>query len=536
MSKTSSKDFYNGNPNIKKSGVVVNYNKSEVEEYIKCSEDPIYFIRKYVKIISLDDGLVSFDMRDYQERMIDAYDNHRFCVTLTSRQTGKSITVAAYILHYILFNPETTSVILANKAATAREILSRIKRMFENLPSFLQTGVKEYNKGSIILSNDSTLIAAATSSDSIRGLSVNFLFLDEFAFVDNADEFMEGVYPTIASGKKSKVIITSTPNGMNLFYKIYDEAVRGVNSFKPTRVDYWEVPRYDDEWKQETIRNIGERRFRQEFGNDFAGSGNTLISGEKLAALTWNTPIEETETVSIYERSIPNHVYVITVDVSEGAGYDYSVISVFDITNNEKYTQVAMFRSNLTDPIILPELIVSMAETYNNAYVIVESNSIGSKVCYILYYELEYEYCISTSTKSGNNVITGGFGSSSDIGIRTTKKTKMIGCSVLKSMIENDVLAINDFNTVTELLSFVKKGQSYEASAKSTDDIVMTLVIFAWFTSQTYFSDMTNSNVGEMIRDKLKSTIDDTLVPFGIIDTHMEYDSNDSGLYDSVLG
>lgn len=538
INQTNRSNFYNGNPNIKKSGVPYDYTEEEIQEYIKCSEDPTYFIKNYIKIISLDDGLVTFDMRDYQERMVEAYHENRYCVTLTSRQTGKSITVAAYILHYILFNPEKLAVILANKAATAREILSRIKRMFENLPSFLQTGVKEYNKGSIILSNDSTLMAAATSSDSIRGLSVNLLFLDEFAFVDNADEFMEGVYPTIASGKKSKVIITSTPNGMNLFYKIYDEAKRGVNSFHPTRVDYWEVPRYDAEWKAETIRNIGQRRFDQEFGNNFVGSGLTLISGEKLAALTWLTPIDETETVTIYQNPIPGHQYVLTVDVSEGAGFDYSVITVIDITNKEKFEQVAKFRSNLTDPEILPEIIFNMGMTYNEGMVLIESNSIGSKVCYILYYELEYENCISTAIKQGSNVISGGFSKTAEIGVRTTKKTKAIGCSTLKSLIENDVLIINDFDTVTELMGFVKVNNSYEAGEKSTDDISMTLVIFAWFTSQTYFGDITSANITKTIKNRLQETIDEVLTPFGNMDTS-EYDNYlepESVLYDSVFG
>lgn len=533
-------DYYNGNPNIKKAGVAYNYTEEEITEYVKCAQDPTYFIKKYVKIISLDDGLVTFDMRDYQERMVEAYHENRFCVTLTSRQTGKSITVAAYILHYILFNGETTSVILANKAATAREILSRIKRMFENLPSFLQTGVKEYNKGSIILANDATLIAAATSSDSIRGLSVNMLFLDEFAFVDNADEFMEGVYPTIASGKKSKVIITSTPNGMNLFYKIYDEAIRGVNSFHPTRVDYWEVPRYDEEWRLETIRNIGQRRFDQEFGNNFAGSGLTLISGEKLAALTWLEPLEETETSAIYKQPERGHQYVISVDVSEGAGFDYSVISVIDITDPQRFEQVAKFRSNLTDPEILPEIIFSMGMSYNEAVVIIESNSIGSKVCYILYYELEYENCISTVIRNGSSVISGGFAKSADIGVRTTKKTKAIGCSTLKSLIENDVLIINDFETVTELMGFVKVNNSYEAGDKSTDDIAMSLVIFAWLTSQTYFNDMTDSSITKTIKDRLQGSIDEMLTPFGVLDDGLSnddyYEHSEPEIYDSVFG
>lgn len=521
-----SNNFYNGNPNIKKAGIPEQYTKEQIDEYIKCAQNPIYFIKKYVKIISLDEGLVFFDVWDFQEKMIDTFHKNRFVINLLPRQMGKTITVAAFLLHYSIFNPEKSVGILANKAATAREILARMKRMIENLPFFLQPGIKEYNKGSVEFGNGSVVMAAATSSDSIRGFSFNVVYLDEFAFVDGADEFYTSTYPVISSGRDTKVLITSTPNGMNLFHKIWTEAKLQQNDFVPIQVHWSENPNRDEQWKQTTLRNIGEKRFAQEYECTFYGSSGTLIDGKKLAELTWAKPIKETENLKVYESPRKGNSYVMTVDVSEGAGSDFTVINITDISD-ETYKQVAVWRSNRTSPLILPEILERLAIQYNNANVLIETNSVGAQVATMLYHEYEYENIIITKNKNGENVIS--FNSSMDYGLRTTQKSKRIGCSNIKSLIENDLYIIQDYDTVAELQTFSKRGKSYEAEDGKHDDLVMSLVIFGWLASQDYFEDMSKVSMKEAILQRKMEIIDEDIVPIGFHDDiaeAMEFEEN----------
>jgi len=506
--------FYNGNPNIKKAGVTQNYTTDEMAEYIKCSQDPVYFIKKYVKIISLDEGLVLFDMWEFQEKMINTFHTERFSINLLPRQMGKTITVAAFLMHYAVFNPTKSVGILANKAATAREILSRMKRMLENLPFFLQPGVVEYNKGTVEFGNGSIVMAGATSSDSIRGFSFNVIYLDEFAFVEQANDFYTSTYPVISSGRETKVIMTSTPNGMNLFYKIWTEAKLERNRFIPIEVHWSEHPRRDDAWREETIANIGKKQFMQEYGCRFHGSSDTLIDGDVLVRLTWEPPEEETDRLLVYERPQEGHVYVATVDVSEGAGSDYSVIMISDITE-KPYKQVAIYRSNTTTPLVLPEIIEELANQYNGAYVLIETNSIGGQVASILYYEYEYDNMISTIVKNSDNQISSGFAGRVEMGVRTTKKSKHVGCSNIKTLIENDIYTIRDYETLEELNTFAKKGTSYEAESGKNDDLVMTLVIFGWLTTQDYFNDLADINLMEDVLSRQQEMIEEALTPFG---------------------
>jgi hypothetical protein len=507
-------DFYNGNPNIKKAGVRQEFTGEQIDEYIKCRDDIIYFVENYVYIITLDHGLQLFKPYEYQKRMLRAFKDHRFVINLLPRQTGKTTIVGAYILHYAIFHPEKSIGILSNKEATSIEILDRIKRMFENLPRWLQPGIKEYNKKNVKLGNESNIMAFATGSDSVRGRSFNFIYLDEFAFVDKADEFYTSTYPVISSGNKSKVIITSTPNGMNLFHKIYSDAKYGRNNFYPIEVKWNEHPDRNDAWRAEQIKNIGEKRFSQEFACSFFGSSGTLISGEKLSSLTWEEPIQENESNKVFEKRKANHVYVVTVDCSEGAGSDFSVCNVTDITK-EPYKQVAIWRNNKTSPLILPEIIYRLAKDYNDAYVLIETNSVGSQVATLLYHEYEYENIIITSTKGQDNVISAGYAGRVDFGLRTTKRSKSIGCSNLKSMIENDVYILSDYDSVAELQTFSKKGTSYEAEEGKYDDIVMSMVIFAWLATQDYFEDLANQNIRTSIMKNNMQLIEDELTPAG---------------------
>ena len=330
------KDGYLGNNNVKRDGVIQGWSEETIQEYIKCMQDPAYFARTYCKIISLDKGLVNFKLYPYQEKMFNHFNDNRFSIVLACRQSGKSISSVAYLLWYAVFHSEKTIAILANKGATAREMLARITLMLENLPYFLQPGTKALNKGSIEFSNNSRIIAAATSGSSIRGMSVSLLYLDEFAFVERAAEFYTSTYPVISSGKETKVIITSTANGIgNMFYTIWQGAIQKTNQFASFRVDWWDVPGRDEKWKLETISNTSQLQFDQEFGNTFFGTGDTLIGAEALMKMKAIQPIEILEggNMFIYEKTKENHNYIVCVDVSKGRGQDYSTFNVIDVTS-----------------------------------------------------------------------------------------------------------------------------------------------------------------------------------------------------------
>lgn len=497
---------YNGNPRVKKDGVEQGYTQHELNEYIKCSSDAVYFIENYVKVISLDKGLTHFKLYGYQQKMVKHLNDNRFSIVLACRQSGKSVTSIAWLLWFILFHGEKQVGILANKGATAREMLSRLTLMLENIPFFLQPGCKELNKGSIVFSNNSKIIAAATSSSSIRGLSLNVIMLDEFAFVNDAATFYTSTYPVISSGSETKVIITSTPNGIgNIFYRLWEGAVQGTNNFKPFTIKWWDVPGRDEKWKAETIANTSELQFAQEFEVSFIGSANTLISSDVLLALQKVDPVRLFQQVRIYKEPEELHPYVMLVDVSKGRGQDYSTFTIID-TSVTPFKQVAVFKDNLISPLIFPDIIVRLAKTYNNALVIIENNDAGQVVCNSVYHEYEYENTfVSSAVKA------------SGIGVTMTKRTKRIGCSNLKDLIESGKLEVCDVDTISELSSFEVKGGSYEASGNAHDDLVMNLVLFAWFVSTDMFKDQSNVDLRNLLySDRLKE-LEDDVVPFGII-------------------
>lgn len=507
-----SSEYYLGNQNVKRDGLSLDYTQEEVNEYIRCTDDPIYFAEKYVKIITLDKGLQQFKPYDYQREMFKQFNKNRFNIVLACRQSGKSISCVIYILWYAIFNPETTIAILANKGSTAREMLSRVTLALENLPFFLQPGCRALNKGSLEFSNHSRIIASATSGNSIRGLSVNLLFLDEFAFVENANTFYTSTYPVISSGKNSKVIITSTQNGTGtLFYRLLEGALQGTNGFKAFRVDYWNVPGRDEEWKKQTIANTSEEQFRQEYGNEAIGSSNSLISANALLGLKSENSKKEYQEVKIYREPVENHHYLMMVDVSKGRGQDYSTFTVIDITNGE-FEQVATYRDNMISPLIFPDIIIKIANMYNEAMVLIENNDAGQVVCNTVYYEYEYENTfVESSIKRGG------------IGVTMTKRVKRIGCSNLKDLIEFGKLKIHDGETIRELASFEVKGSSYQASQGNHDDLVMNLVLFAWFVSSEAFGNISDINLKDVLFDKKMQEIEDDVPPFGIIDDGMGY-------------
>ena len=502
-------DTYLGNPNVKRDGIVTQWTNEEVLEYARCMKDPSYFATTYCKIISLDEGLVPFELYPYQEKMFDAFNTNRFNIVLACRQSGKSISSVAYLLWYALFHTEKTIAVMANKGATAREMLGRITLMLENLPFFLQPGCKALNKGSIEFSNNSRIAAAATSGSSIRGMSVSLLYLDEFAFVENAAEFYTSTYPVISSGKETKIIITSTANGIgNVFHKIWEGASQGINEFKPFRVDWWDVPGRDEDWKTQTIANTSQLQFDQEFGNTFFGTGDTLINAETLLKLRAKNPIRYLEggDLKIYEETEKGHEYIMLVDVSKGRGQDYSTFNLIDISSRP-FKQVAVYRNNLISPLLFPNIIYKWANSYNKAYVVIESNDQGSLVTNGLYHDLEYENMHVESAIKANA-----------LGIEMTRKVKRLGCSSFKDILENNKLEIYDDDTILEISTFVAKGVSYEASPGNHDDLVMNLVMLGYFISTQYFSDMTDINLKEMMFKQKMKEIEDDVVPFGFID------------------
>ena len=511
-------DSYLGNPNVKRDGVEHQFTSKELKEYMKCMQDPSYFARTYLKVIHLDHGLVPFKLYPYQEKMFDHFNDNRFSIVLACRQSGKSISSVGYLLWYALFHPEQTIAILANKGATAREMLSRITLMLENLPFFLQPGCKALNKGSIEFSNNSRIIAAATSGSSIRGMSVNLLFLDEFAFVENANEFYTSTYPVVSSGKSTRVIITSTANGLgNIYHKLWEGAVQETNDFKPFRVDWWDVPGRDAEWKRQTVANTSELQFDQEFGNNFLGTGNTLISGEHLLGLKASNPVMRQESIRLYERPVDGHDYIMTVDVAKGRGQDYSTFNIIDITARP-FKQVAVYQDNMVSPLLFPDIIYKYAKTYNEAYVIIESNDQGGVVCNGLYYDWEYENMFVESSMKANA-----------IGATMTKKVKRIGCSNIKDLVEQNKLEIVDAETIIEMSTFVAKGQSYEASDNNHDDLMMNLVMFGWFAATEMFLNLTDIDFKNMLYTDRLRAIEDDMVPFGIInDGHKTSEEVDS--------
>ena len=506
-------DTYLGNINVKRDGVTHNFTKHELQEYAKCMNDPSYFASEYCKIISLDQGLVPFKLYDYQERMFDTFTNNRFTIVLACRQSGKSISSVAYLLWFAIFNPEKTVAILANKGATAGEMLARITLMLENLPFFLQPGCRALNKRSIDFSNNSRIISAATSGSSIRGLSINLLYLDEFAFVERAAEFYASTYPVISSGKDTKVIITSTANGIgNVYHKIWEGAVQGVNEYSPFRVDWWDVPGRDEDWKEETIKNTSQLQFDQEFGNTFFGTGDTLINADTLLNLKAIPPSRtlEDNSLYIYQDTIKDHSYVMTVDVSKGRGQDFSTFNVIDISERP-FKQVAVYRNNIISPILFPNIIYKYAKVYNDAYVVIEANDQGAVVCNGLYYDFEYENMHIESAIKANA-----------LGIEMNRKVKRLGCSAIKDILETNKVLIVDENTIMEISTFVAKGQSYEASEGNHDDLMMNLVMFGYFATSNYFGDLTNINLKEMMFDKRMKEIEDDIVPFGFTDDGLD--------------
>ena len=524
-------DGYLGNARLKRTGTELSYTEEQVIETAKCADDPVYFIRNYVKIVNVDHGLIPFDMWDFQEDMVRTFHNNRFTIAKMPRQVGKTTTTVGYMLWAAIFNEEYTIGILANKGQLARDILGRIQKAYEYLPQWLQQGIMTWNKGSLELENGSKIFAYATSAGGVRGGTYNLIFLDEFAFVPHnmAVEFFTSTYPVISSGQTSKVIIVSTPNGLNLFYKMWTDAIEKRSTYKTVEVHWSMVPGRDALWKEETIRNTSEEQFRQEFETEFIGSSATLISGTKLRSLAFHDPLYTLDDLAVFDEPKPGRIYIATVDCSEGVEQDYSTINVIDATE-APYKQVARYRSNKIPLLFLPTVIYSVAKKYNEAFVLIETNNIGQQVVDILHYDLEYEniYKLEHHHIKGQS-ISSGFKRAVSFGVRTTKSVKKIGCANLKTLIENNKLIINDFETIAELNTFVRIRDTYSAEEGHNDDIVMGLVIFAWLTAQSYFKDSTNIDIRKLMLEENNMLVDESMTPFGFVDNGLQEEIFEDG-------
>jgi len=515
MNKT---EIYLGNKNLKRSDVVVEFTKDQVQEFIKCSRDPVYFIENYVKIINVDKGLIQFQPYEYQKDIVRLYEKERFVICKMPRQVGKTTIVVGIILHSILFNENYRVAILANKEKQAHEILGRIQLAYEHLPKWLQQGVMEWNKGTIELENGSKVESSSTASNAIRGTSQNLVYLDEFAFVPNSiqESFFSSVYPTISSGSTTKVLITSTPNGLNLFYKLWVDSENERNSYKRIDVHWSDVPGRDEAWKEETIRNTSKEQFRQEFECEFLGSSNTLISPDALRRLVFIPPISQNEYFKLYYEPRQTGLYMIIVDVSRGLGGDFSAFIVYDISE-APYQVVATYRNNNISPLLYPEVIYNIATKYFNAHVLIETNDIGQQVADILHEDLEYENIIYTAKDPKGSVgVSQGFGGTAVKGVRTTKSTKKVGCQNFKALVENDKILLNDIDLISELYRFVSNGQSYEAE-DGNDDLAMCGVLFGWIMTQTFIKELTNSDIRKRLVEERQKYLDEEITPFGII-------------------
>ncbi len=519
---------YHGNPNLKTANVPIEFTKEQIVEYQRCMNDPQHFVENYIKIVSIDHGLIPFKMYDFQKDLIGTFHKNRFTICKLPRQSGKSTTVLSYMLHYVVFNDNVNVAILANKAATSRDLLGRLQLAYENLPKWLQQGVMSWNKGSLELENGSKILAASTSASAVRGSTYNLIFLDEFAYVPSniAEQFFSSVYPTITSGKTSKVMIVSTPHGMNHFYKMWTDAENERNSYIPLEVHWSEVPGRDEKWKAETIANTSESQFNTEFECEFLGSIDTLIAPSTLRRLTYKEPIQSNSGLDVHEAPQEGHTYMLTADVARGTKNDYSAFVVIDVSEFP-YRIVAKYRDNEIKPLLFPAKIHDVAMAYNQAYVLIEVNDIGEQVANTLQFDLEYDNLVMASMRGrAGQVMGAGFsGGRAQLGVRTTKAVKKVGCSNLKQLVEDNKLIVEDLEVISELSTFIIKGSSFQADEGCNDDLVACLFLFAWATDQTYFKELTNMDMRQTMLKEQQEALEQDMAPFGFVVNGLEPDN-----------
>lgn len=514
MSDTS----YHGNINLKPIGYQHTFTTEQLEEILKCQDDPIYFIENYCQIVTLDHGLQYFKLYDCQKKKVKHILDNRKAILMEGRQQGKTITSAACILWYTIFQENKNVAIMANKTAAAREVMNRYQGMYENLPLWMQQGVRTWNKGDVELENGSKVFTSATTTSGIRGKSVNWLYIDEAAIIPNtvAEQFFASVYPTISAGQTTKILLTSTPLGYNHFWKFWNEAEKGENGFEPLFVPYTEIPGRDEEWAEEQHKLLGDLKFNQEVLCQFLGSSNTLINAKTLGMMSSVEPNYINDGLDIYEEPQEGRTYVMTVDTARGIGGDYSTFVVIDVTE-VPYKVVAKYRDNRIAPLLFPNIINKVGRDYNTAHVLIEVNDIGQQVADILHSELEYDNVLTTARDSNKQYLSPGFGTSTTFGVKMSKQVKRQGCFTFKSLLEEQKLLIFDADTISELSTFIEKGGTYQADEGYHDDLAMCLVLFGWLTSNTYFRDLTDIDIRDKLYNEQMKQIEQELTPFGTL-------------------
>jgi hypothetical protein len=510
---------YLGNVNLKKIGTPISFTEEQIQEYYKCSQDPVYFIDNYCMIVTLDHGIQPFKLYDCQKTKIKLIHDNRKVILMEGRQQGKTTSAAAYILWYTIFQESKSVAILANKSTTAREIMSRYQLMYEYLPIWMQQGIKVWNKGDVELENGSKVFTSATTASGIRGKSVNMLYIDEASIIPNniADAFFTAVYPVISAGQTTKILITSTPLGYNHFWKFWNDAMNKRNDFVPMFIPYWEIPGRDEKWAEEQRRQLGDLKYNQEVLCKFLGSALTLIRSDIIEQMSYDDPVYSKDGLDLYEMAEKGHTYVIVADTAKGVGGDYSAFVIIDVTE-VPYKMVGKYRDNTIAPMLYPSVIYRLAKEFNDAYVLVEINS-SEQVSHILYHEYEYENILFVQRDAKGQKISGGFAGAgkTQLGVNTDKKVKRMGCFNFKSLLEEKKLLIPDADVISEISTFIESRGSYAADEGYHDDLVMPLVLFGWLTSNPYFKEITDVNLREiMYRQKIKQ-IEEEMLPVGFI-------------------
>jgi hypothetical protein len=533
---------YHGNLNLKPVGYQHDFTEQEIAEIARCIKDPIYFIESYCKVVSLDRGLIPFELYDFQKEKIDLILSNRRVIIMEPRQQGKTIVAAACILWYTIFQENKTVAIIANKGSAAREVLDRYQIMFENLPLWLQQGVKTWNKGNIDLENGSKIFTSATTTSSVKGRSINWLYIDETAAIPNtlADEFFASAYPTISSGETTKVLLTSTPLGLNHFWRYWNEAkpkdgkdsyycdgTPGKNGFTRLFIPYSRHPDRDAVWAEGQRKLLGDTKFAQEVDCEFLGSSNTLINGKTLRVMSSIAPLRSSMDLDVYEEPKEGRFYCLCADTSYGVLGDYSAFVVVDATEIP-YKLVAKYRSNKILPLLYPSVINTVGRSYYNAHILLENNDIGKQVLDILYNELEYENVVCTISENGKTYISPGFATTTQLGVKSNKIVKRQGCFALKSLLEEQKFPIFDATAIHELSTFTEKNGSFSADDGSYDDVAIALVLFAWMSTNQYFTELTNVSIREKIYAEQQLQIEEGLTPF-LLDDGRESDEESDG-------
>jgi hypothetical protein len=521
--------YYLGRTGIKNAGVAIEWTEESQAELTKCVQSFEYFAQNYVYVIKPGAGKIRFKPYFFQLEFAKSIQENRFVIAKWPRQQGKTTIVAALILWMVLFNDNYKICILAHKKDGAKEVLERVKTAFENLPDWLQQGVVKWNDGDIRLENGSLVDTESSEAGSIRGRAFDWIYADEFAHIppNVQTEFYKATFPVITSDTgvdgepaKTKFTITSTPKGMDLFYKLWTESEQGKNDFVRHATEWREMPGRDEKWKESVIRQTSEADFIQEYNTEFVGSSNTLLDAPTLRRLVAKEPIIRMGDLAIWEQPIKDHAYMCCVDSAEGLNRDYHAFTITDVTTIP-YKVVAVYHNNQTHHLLLPNFIYNACRMYNDAQCLIEVQSTGGQVATMLLHDLEYENIISTTLR-GNNGQRIGVGAQMRLGVMTNKQVKRIGCTNLKALIEQNKLVFHDERIIKELHTFVSDKLSFRAEEGKNDDLVMTLVLFGWVVSQNYFRDTTDTDIRDsMYRDNI-SMIEESFTGFGLVNDHQE--------------